>query len=125
MTDFNPDVFEAVVEKVIVGEKKEDGTVDPYKITFIYKTGFNDSLDGNRFKTERRLMAARSSDSIKSDAKTISNNLSQNQNNEVGDLSQKGSNEDRWHYGKRRCPEIFCGDHDSQYGQSAIRLDEY
>ena len=36
---FDRHVFESVVDKVIVGEKSEDGTVNPYKLKFIFKTG--------------------------------------------------------------------------------------
>lgn len=32
---FDRVVFESLVEKVIVGEQAEDGTVDPYKLTFV------------------------------------------------------------------------------------------
>lgn len=35
--EFDRIVFESIVEKVIVGEKAEDGTVDSYKLTFVLK----------------------------------------------------------------------------------------
>ncbi|MDU7149485.1 MAG: hypothetical protein E6300_13475 [Clostridium sp.] len=38
-----------MVDKVIVGATNEDVTFDPYKITFVYKTGFDDKQDGNKF----------------------------------------------------------------------------
>lgn len=38
------------VEKVIVGGYDDDGNADPYKITFIYKTGFRDSYDNAKTK---------------------------------------------------------------------------
>ena len=34
---FDRVVFESIVQKVIVGEVAEDGTVDPYKLTFVLK----------------------------------------------------------------------------------------
>ena len=37
MDGFDRLVFESIVEKVIVGETAEDGTVDPYKLTFVLK----------------------------------------------------------------------------------------
>ena len=37
MDHFDRIVFESIVEKVIVGETCEDGTVDPYKLTFVLK----------------------------------------------------------------------------------------
>ncbi len=47
-------VFESIVEKVIVGEIDDDGKVDPYKLTFVYKTGFKDGLNGEDFKSPRK-----------------------------------------------------------------------
>ena len=37
LDQFDRVVFESMVEKVIVGEQAEDGTVDPYKLTFVLK----------------------------------------------------------------------------------------
>ena len=37
LDQFDRVVFESLVEKVIVGEQAEDGTVDPYKLTFVLK----------------------------------------------------------------------------------------
>jgi len=54
LKDFDRYVFESIVEKVIVGEVDEKGNLDPYKLTFVYKTGFQDDLDGERFKTPRK-----------------------------------------------------------------------
>ena len=38
---FDRVVFESIVEKVIVGETNEDGTVDPFKLTFVVKGNGN------------------------------------------------------------------------------------
>lgn len=40
---FDRVVFESIVEKVIVGDMNEDGTVDPYKLTFVRK-GMDDRI---------------------------------------------------------------------------------
>lgn len=40
---FDRVVFESIVEKVIVGDINEDGTVDPYKLTFVLK-GMDDRI---------------------------------------------------------------------------------
>lgn len=40
---FDRVVFESIVEKVIVGDMNEDGTVDPYKLTFVLK-GMDDRI---------------------------------------------------------------------------------
>ncbi len=54
LKEFDRYVFESIVDKVIVGELEENGDVDPYKLTFVYKTGFKDDLAGERFKTPRK-----------------------------------------------------------------------
>ena len=41
MKKFDRVVFESIVEKVIVGETKTDGSPDPYKLTFVLR-GIND-----------------------------------------------------------------------------------
>ncbi|NLY09445.1 MAG: recombinase family protein, partial [Tissierellia bacterium] len=54
LKEFDRYVFESIVEKVIVGEIDENGNVDPYKLTFVYKTGFKDGLNGEDFKSPRK-----------------------------------------------------------------------
>src|SRR5699024_7706329 len=51
---FDRYVFESIVEKVIVGEIDENGDVDPYKLTFVYKTVFEDDIDGEMFISLRK-----------------------------------------------------------------------
>ncbi len=51
---FDRYVFESIVEKVVVGGMDEAGNKDPYKLTFVYKTGFEDSRDGNKFKSSHK-----------------------------------------------------------------------
>lgn len=51
---FDRYVFESVVDKVIVGGVDEDGNKDPAMITFVYKTGLSNGLDGEKFKPARR-----------------------------------------------------------------------
>ena len=41
---FDRGIFESIIEKVIVGGFDEEGNKDPYKITFIYKTGFKNEI---------------------------------------------------------------------------------
>ena len=53
---FDRVVFESIVEKVIVGDISEDGTVDPYKLTFVLK-GMEDRVVSdakNRYKNLNR-----------------------------------------------------------------------
>ena len=54
LKEFDCQVFESTVEKVIVGGYDEQGNADPLKITFVYKTGFTDDKDGRDFKHSRR-----------------------------------------------------------------------
>ena len=42
--EFDRGIFESIIEKVIVGGYDEEGNKDPYKITFIYKTGFKNEI---------------------------------------------------------------------------------
>lgn len=39
MLEFDKDFFELMVEKVIIGEKEENGNINPRVITFILKSG--------------------------------------------------------------------------------------
>ncbi len=45
LEEFDRGIFESIVEKVIVGGYDNDGNKDPYKITFIYKTGFKNEIE--------------------------------------------------------------------------------
>jgi len=45
MTEFDPAVFESMVEKIIIGEIDEQGNKNPYKITFVFKTGYTSEAD--------------------------------------------------------------------------------
>lgn len=39
MPKFDKDVFECLIDKVVIGETLEDGTIKPYTIRFICKHG--------------------------------------------------------------------------------------
>lgn len=47
-------MFESIVEKVILGGFDEEGEINPTKLVFVYKTGLNNSIDGERFKPKRK-----------------------------------------------------------------------
>ena len=51
---FDRYIFESIVEKVIAGGYDEDVNKAPSMITFIYKTGFKNSVDGANYKPPRR-----------------------------------------------------------------------
>ena len=81
--EFDRYVFESIVEKVIVGGYDEDGNIDPAQLVFVYKTGFKNSLDGNRFKPMRK--------NARGNRKT--NELCSQSNNEVQSLSSHSSSD--------------------------------
>ena len=54
LKEFDRNVFESIVEKVIVGGYDEAGNADPSMITFVYKTGFEDKKSGDDYKHPRR-----------------------------------------------------------------------
>ena len=58
MQKFDPDVFNSIVEKVVVGGFDEEGDPDPDpdpdKLTFIYRTNVTDERSADDFKPPRR-----------------------------------------------------------------------
>jgi hypothetical protein len=48
MDVFMPEIFDACVEKIIVGGKDDAGNPDPYMMTFIFKKGFGPTLQANK-----------------------------------------------------------------------------
>ena len=53
--EFDRAVFESVVDHVIIGGYDENGDKDPEMISFVYKTGFRDTLDGGKFRKPRKV----------------------------------------------------------------------
>ena len=53
MKELDRQVFESIVDYVIVGGYDEQGNADPSRITFVYKTGFEDAKNGINFKPKR------------------------------------------------------------------------
>lgn len=54
LVEFDRNVFESIVEKVIVGGYDDEGNPDPSMLTFIYKTGFSNNVDGSKHKPPRK-----------------------------------------------------------------------
>lgn len=50
LTTFDRCVFESIVVKVIIGELDEGGNINPYKLTFVYKTGFINTVQSKMHK---------------------------------------------------------------------------
>lgn len=53
LEEFDRGIFESIVEKVIVGGYDDNGNKDPYKITFIYKTGFKNEIGNAKERFDR------------------------------------------------------------------------
>ena len=51
--EFDRQVFESIVDYVVVGGYNEEGNADPSMITFVYRTGFRDRKNGDHFKPAR------------------------------------------------------------------------
>ena len=48
LIEFDREVFKTVVGEVIIGGYKEDGSIDPYMLTFIFKTGLTSKINGHK-----------------------------------------------------------------------------
>lgn len=46
--EFDREVFTNLVEEVIIGGYKEDSSLDPYMLTFIFNTGLTSKIDGQK-----------------------------------------------------------------------------
>ncbi|MDR7315564.1 hypothetical protein [Brevibacillus nitrificans] len=51
LPSFDRNVFESIVDKIIIGTDADPENPNPYKLTFVYKTGFHNSVQG---KTRRQ-----------------------------------------------------------------------
>lgn len=54
LEEFDRKIFESVIEKVIVGEIDEIGNINPYKLTFVYKTGMSNKVEGKKQVKKKR-----------------------------------------------------------------------
>ncbi|WP_258313560.1 hypothetical protein [Paenibacillus sp. tmac-D7] len=46
LPSFDRSVFESIVDKIIIGTNADPEQPNPYKLTFVYKTGFHNSVQG-------------------------------------------------------------------------------
>ncbi len=53
LEEFDRGIFESIIEKVIIGGYDESGNKDPYKITFIYKTGFRNDIGNTKQRFDK------------------------------------------------------------------------
>jgi hypothetical protein len=99
LEEFDRGIFESIIEKVIVGGYDEDGNKDPYKITFIYKTGFKNDID----KTKTRFGKSK-------DIGTKAMSVCSDTSDEVRSLYSNSSDDtcgDGRVFAARRCVEIL------------------
>ena len=54
LTEFDRYVFECIIDKVIIGGVDDEDNKDPSMVTFVYRTGFTNSVDGKDHKPERK-----------------------------------------------------------------------
>ncbi len=53
LSAFDRNVFESIVEKVIVGDFADPTQPEPHKLKFIYKTGFTNNVESKMFKQKK------------------------------------------------------------------------
>ena len=103
LEEFDRGIFESIIEKVIVGGFDEDGNKDPYKITFIYKTGLKNEI-GNakeRFDKSKKMgdktkeLCSHIADEVKGVCSFVSDNT-------CGSRVPLGQTKTRYH-GKTQC----------------------
>lgn len=119
LEEFDRGIFESIIEKVIVGGYDEDGNKDPYKITFIYKTGFRNEI-GNakeRFDKSKSIgdkakeLCSHIVDEVKDVCSYVSDNtcgdgcidvksqrIEQRKSVEARDFRESGLSEDRFRF---------------------------
>ena len=56
LTEFNDNVFNSVIEKVIIGEKYEDESSNPYMVSFVFTGGFITKVDLTKDRQIKRLI---------------------------------------------------------------------
>ncbi len=74
LEEFDRGIFESIIDKVIVGGIDDNGEKNPYKITFIYKTGFKNEVKNSKKRFEKR--NTHIGDGIKKLCSDISNEFS-------------------------------------------------
>lgn len=56
LPSFDRNVFESIVDKIIIGTDTDPEKPNPYKLTFVYKTGFHNSVQGKtRNQSQKKL----------------------------------------------------------------------
>ena len=84
LEEFDRGIFESIIEKVIVGGYDENGEKDPYKITFIYKTGFKSEIGNAKQHFKKSAKSEKMFSHIKDDMTDV---CSDNSDDTCGDGS--------------------------------------
>ena len=101
LEEFDRVVFESIVEKAIVGGFDENGNKDPYKITFIYKTGIQDEIKEAKKKFVAKAYEQKEKDTeMYSFSSNDQNNMCTNDNGNIdrnihGNHCSNGANRDQ------------------------------
>lgn len=74
--EFDRQVFESIVDYVIIGGYDDQGNADPFKITFVYKTGIEDNKDIQQFKPKRMNVAKRLQSKVQLESNELPSSLS-------------------------------------------------
>lgn len=74
--EFDRQVFESIVDYVIIGGYDDQGNADPFKITFVYKTGIEDNKDIQQFKPKRMNVAKRLQSKVQFESNELPSSLS-------------------------------------------------
>ena len=85
LVEFDRQVFESIIDKVIVGGYDDDGNKNPSMLTFVYKTGFTNNVDANKHKLPRK--------NSKKNSEPNENKLCSYANNEDENLCSSNSND--------------------------------
>ena len=106
---FDRYVFESIVEKVIVGGLDENGNVDPAQLTFVYKTGLKNNVDGAKFKPQRKNARGRhrTEELCSHDSNEVDKMCSDSSNDTIGNRCHKYSRKNLVFYCLRS--SIFSG----------------
>ena len=82
LEEFDRGIFESIIEKVIVGGYDENGEKDPYKIIFVYKTGFKNEIGNAKERFGKKSKAVEKAKKFHS-----ARNMSYSQGNRMGKRS--------------------------------------
>lgn len=89
LEEFDRGIFESIIEKVIVGGYDENGEKDPYRIIFIYKTGFRNEIGNAKERFGKKIKAELTGSSVVETEKALSSHIS----DEVKDVCSYNSDD--------------------------------